>query len=296
MKTSVSGGLRTFMINNPQCHRADLFTITLVTGQVLRTTTAQYDIPFGGNTFKAGSQLNNGAWRRGRITTMLGLATSKMDLTVVADSTVLFPGLNLPILQAAHLGLLDGATVRCETLYMATPGDTSNGTEIKFIGEIANTDELDRSHAKFTVAALTFRLDTQLPKRLIQPGCSNTLFDPQCTLVKGSFANPKTSAAGSTASLLIPTVAFSQADGYFSLGQVAITSGQNSGLVATCKLHLGGQLQLQVPLPLPFAVGDTFTAYPGCDKLLTTCQTKFGSDNSAHFEGETFVPVPETAI
>lgn len=294
MKTSVSPALRTFMINNPNCFRYDLFTITLVTGQLLYATSADFDIVWNGHTFKGTSQNAYGAWKRGKITTLLGLATSTMDLSVSADSTVQFPGLNVSIIQAASLGLLDGALVKCETLYSLIPGDTTNGTEVKFVGEIANTDDLDRSHAKFTVTAMSFKLDTQLPKRLIQPGCLNTLFDAGCTLVKASYAVPKITTTGSTQSLLIPSVAFSQADGYFTMGQVAMTSGQNSGLVGTCKIHVGGQIQLQVPFPLPLTIGDTFTIYPGCDKLQSTCSTKFS--NLANFEGLPYVPVPETAI
>jgi hypothetical protein len=39
------------------------------------------------------------------------------------------------------------------------------------------------------------------------------------------------------------------------------------------------------------APGDTFTIYPGCNKLRTTCQA-FGND--INFGGQPFIPPPET--
>jgi hypothetical protein len=40
--------------------------------------------------------------------------------------------------------------------------------------------------------------------------------------------------------------------------------------------------------------GDTFTAYPGCDKTQNTCTSKF--NNLVNFGGFPYVPVPEAAI
>jgi uncharacterized phage protein (TIGR02218 family) len=244
-----------------------------------------------GNTWFA-TGIATGAWSRGSVRTALGLKVSHMDLSVSADTTAVLSG--IPLLQAMQIGLFDGAIVRCETLYMPTYGDTSLGTVIDFVGEITNIDEVGRSRAKMTVAGYTFRLDWPVPGRLMQPACSNTLFDAGCTLNQASFATAKVLAGGSTQSLLVPSVAFSQADGYFTLGQAFCTSGANVDLIATIKSHAGGQIQLHVPLPLPVAPGDGFTFYPGCDKLQATCNTKFS--NLINFGGEPYVPVPETTL
>ena len=151
-----------------------------------------------------------------------------------------------------------------------------------------------RSHVRFTVTSLTHRLETPLPRKLIQPACPHTLFDSSCTLIKATFVVTKNIQAGSTQTLLIPSVAFAQPDGYFDLGTGTFTSGQNNGFSFTIKRHISGQLQLHVPLPFVVGAGDAFTCYPGCDKLQSTCQNKF--NNVANFGGMPYIPVPETAL
>jgi hypothetical protein len=45
-------------------------------------------------------------------------------------------------------------------------------------------------------------------------------------------------------------------------------------------------------MPFDIEVGDTLRIFPGCDKLHTTCFTKF--DNATNFVGEPFVPGADT--
>jgi uncharacterized phage protein (TIGR02218 family) len=190
--------------------------------------------------------------------------------------------------------LFDGAIVRVETLLMGNYGNTSNGSAVNFVGEISNVEDCGHAHAKFTVTSLTYRLETPLPRKLIQPACPHTLFDSSCTLSRASFAVSKNVQAGSTQTLLIPSVGFAQSDGYFDLGTGTFTSGQNNGFSFTIKRHISGQLQLHVPLPFMVNAGDAFTCYSGCDKLQSTCQNKF--NNVINFGGMPYVPVPETAL
>jgi len=288
---AATAGLKSFVSANKTCYRAQLFTIILLNGTVLRYCDGQSSISFGGSVFNA-SRTGVGAWRRGRIATKLGTESSTMALTVVADVTDIMN--SIPIIQAVQLGLFDGATVRVETLFMSNYGNTSNGAVVNFLGDVTNVDECGRSHAKFTVTSLTHRLDTPLPRKLIQPACPHTLFDSGCTLTKGGFAVNRSIQAGSTQTLLIPSVAFTQADGYFDLGTGTFTSGANNGFSFTIKKHTGGQLQLHVPLPFVVNAGDAFICYPGCDKLQSTCQNKF--NNLINFGGAPYVPVPETAL
>ena len=283
--------MKSFVLGNTKCFRTQLFTIILLNGAVLRYCDGQSSISFGGSVFNA-VRTGAGAWKRGRIATRLGMQSSTMELLVIADLTDTINA--IPIIQATQLGLFDGAMVRVEILLMANYGNTSSGSVVIFVGEISNVDECGRSHAKFTVTSLTHRLETPLPRKLIQPACPHTLFDSGCTLNKATFAVSKNIQAGSTQTLLIPSVGFTQPDGYFDLGTGTFTSGQNNGFSFTIKRHAAGQLQLHVPLPFVVNVGDAFTCYPGCDKLQSTCQNKF--NNVINFGGMPYVPVPETAL
>jgi uncharacterized phage protein (TIGR02218 family) len=52
-------------------------------------------------------------------------------------------------------------------------------------------------------------------------------------------------------------------------------------------VHTGDAITLSA-VPPGLAVGDTISLYPGCDRTLATCDTKFG--NSANFGGFPFIP------
>jgi uncharacterized phage protein (TIGR02218 family) len=131
-----------------------------------------------------------------------------------------------------------------------------------------------------------------LPAVILQPGCTNTLFDARCGLVKASFAESNVVQAGSTVNKLLSLSA--KADGYYDNGQIAFISGANAGLVKAVKQYLGQFFTFNSPLPFVPNAGDAFTAYPGCDKTQLTCTNKFS--NLVNFEGFPYVPSPETAI
>jgi hypothetical protein len=84
-------------------------------------------------------------------------------------------------------------------------------------------------------------------------------------------------------------------DNYFNQGVIVFTSGLNTGVMRTVKSYLNafGTISLTIPLPHIPAAGDTFDIYPGCDKLMSTCNTKF--NNISNYRGMQFTPAPETA-
>jgi uncharacterized phage protein (TIGR02218 family) len=166
------------------------------------------------------------------------------------------------------------------------------GTVIRFSGVIGAVEEVTRSSARLTVEALVSRLNQRLPGIILQPNCTNTLFDARCGLTKASFAENLVVQAGSTVNKLISLS--TKPDGYYDNGQLAFTSGANNGLVKAVKRYVGQQFFFNSPLPFPPSAGDTLTTYPGCDKTQSTCSNKFS--NLANFEGFPYVPAPETAI
>ena len=428
---------------------ADLYTITLKAGTVLRYTTWDSSLTVSGSTFLTGPP----NIERTAIEEQLGMDVSTIEVTIAASATDLISG--VPILQAIGLGLFDGAAFKIERLFMDSNGQQI-GTVIRFAGFIGPVDELTRSYAKITVNSGTELLSMQLPAIILQPGCTNTLFDARCGMSKSnllqfseqfdnpswsrgnvtvalptvtannaidplggntadtitfpavtsgtesyifsnaasiagsgarsltfsvwlrvpsgtavvhlnmedapvfafvpssfptvttvwqrfsvtgtysgtgsvasfiiadqiqgafnlqvwgaqmeygpnptayqptttgiaSFSEPNTVQAGSTVNKLISVSG--KADSYFDNGQIAFTSGANAGLVKAVRQYLGQQFTFNSPLPFVPTAGDTFIAYPGCDKTQATCTTKFS--NLVNFEGFPYVPVPETAI
>jgi uncharacterized phage protein (TIGR02218 family) len=285
--TNIGGNnLVTFLQNATEFRMADLYTIKLKAGTVLRYTTWDSTLSVLGNTFMTGPP----NIERTAIEEQLGMAVSTIEVTITASAADLLSG--VPILQAVGLGLFDGAAFKIERLFMDSSGQQI-GTVIRFAGFIGPVDELTRSYAKITVNSGTDLLSMQLPAIILQPGCTNTLFDARCGLSKASFAESNIVQGGSTVNKLIS--ASVKVDGYYDNGQIAFTSGANSGLVKAVKQYLGQQFTFNSPLPFAPSVGNTFIAYPGCDKTQATCaSTKFS--NLVNFEGFPYVPTPETAI
>jgi uncharacterized phage protein (TIGR02218 family) len=284
--TNIGGNnLVTWLQTATEIRMADLYTFTLKSGTVFRYTTWDTNLVVLGNMFLTGPP----HIARSAIEEKLGMDAATLELTIEASLSDTLNG--IPVLQAIERGLVDGAGLRIDRLFMDSSGNQI-GTVVRFSGFIGQVEELTRSAAKITVNAATAYLSMQIPSIILQPGCTNTLFDPRCGLSKATFANSLTVQAGSTVNKII--TASGQPAGYFDNGQLIFTSGPNNGLTKAIRQYVGGVIYFNSPLPFTPNAGDTFTAYPGCDKTQSTCSSKF--NNLANFEGFPYVPAPETAI
>lgn len=282
---------------------AGLYTFTLIGGGVLRYTSYDIDVSAGGNTWSAGGttgpffdRTDNKAkchWKRGiEVDTLVfdvlpGAALVNGQPFLAAVRQRVFAGAELSLGRAYFAPPAPG------TMQIAIPGATGILADL-FVGRVAEVD-FSRSVATFNVNSHLELLNQNLPLNLYQAPCLNTLFDVSCALNRASFAVAGTAAAGSTTFVVDATLA--QASGYFDLGSIVFTSGANNGVSRTVKSYsVGspGMLVLLSPLPNAPAPGDTFTAYPGCDKTQATCTNKFS--NLVNFRGFPYVPVPETAV
>lgn len=77
--------------------------------------------------------------------------------------------------------------------------------------------------------------------------------------------------------------------GTFDGGKVVWTSGANAGRSMEVKAYAPGILVLQSAMPYPIAVGDTYTATPGCGKrVIEDCANRYS--NVINFRGEPYRP------
>jgi len=301
-------GLITFLQQNANVEKADLFVITLPTGTVIYTTEGQLDItvPTGTPGMPAGWTTQTflstiyGKWSRGAITSeaSFSLSANSMTLTCVPQQGTAYPGLTVGLLNAAFNGLFDASTVAVYTAYMPinSYGDVSHGVETKYVGFIEKITDINRTKVEFDVPDPMYLLNEKVPKRLIQAPCPWSFGDGNCNVPggKGAFTQAFTAKSGSTQTLLIPVSAFAQAAGYFTEGVCKCTSGANAGLGNKVKIHASGDLQFAVPWFLTIVPGDTFSVVAGCDKTVTTCDVKF--NNKVNFGGAPNVPVPVSAL
>lgn len=262
---------------------SDLYTITLIDGTVLRYAAWDSDVTYSGHAFiSTGPQIE-----RSKVRTVIGIEVDTMDMTVHANASHLIN--STPWLQAAARGVLDGATVILERVFFSTP-PTVVGGYINFSGRVADMSPT-RSQVKMVVKSDLELLNVMMPRNLYQPGCKHTLYETDCGVNRASFAVAATVQSGST-TISLNASALTAAAGYLDMGYVVFNSGALSGMKRTIKAGSPGQVSLLNPLPQAPANGDTFTAYPGCDKTMDTCQGKFS--NLVHFRAMPFIPVPET--
>ena len=261
---------------------ADLITLTLKTGDVLRYTSLDMPLTYAAATYVPI------VMQRGRTRVVTGIEVDSLDLSLFPTDAQTVLG--NPFLSAAHAGVFDGAELRLDRAYMATWGNTAPGVINLFDGRVSDI-ELDGLEVRLRVTSFLELLNTRMPRNVYQAACINSLYDTACGASRAAFAVTATAKAPSSRELISATLP--QAAGYFTQGVIQMTSGANAGLFRNVKLFGSDQFFLSMPLPYAVAVGDTFTAWPGCDKSLTTCTSKFS--NAARFRGMPWIPTPETA-
>lgn len=279
-----TGALAAFLNSTTQVYMADLFTFTLSGGAVVRYTSADATVTANSITYALGPVIKRGTTRLA-----VGISVDTLDLTLNADDTVTVGG--VPLLRLIAAGWLDGARVALERVFSASPGAAWVGGLGLFSGRVADV-KVSRFEASVGVHSDAELLDVMIPRNVYQPGCSNTLFDGTCGLLKSSYAATGTATSATDASKTAFSTGLAQAADYFALGWAVGLTGANAGVGRTIKAFSAGLVTTVQPWPAPVAIGDTFTVYPGCNKTQATCSSKFG--NLVRFRGYPYVPAPET--
>lgn len=286
MKT-VSAAFKTMLQTSQYLLKCDLYTFTLANGTVLRYTDAEQNIVSGGNTYLSAATSNTvPGFKRGSIKLELGLQAGSLEVDMLYNSGTLLLGMTPGAF--ANSGGFDYAKVQIDKLLTPDFNDTSRGVVNLFTGVVSDI-QVDGGKVALTVSGQTIYFQSSFPRNYALPQCNHALFDAGCTLLKSSFA--VNDAVDSATSTSVTAASLTQASGYFALGSITFTSGVLNGLTRFVKAFSGGVLTLLYPLPSLPAAGDTFTVYPGCDKLQNTCSTKF--NNLPHFRGYPYAPTPE---
>ena len=281
-----AGALVAFLNATTQAFMADLFTITLSGGTVLRFTSCDMPVVVNGITFAVGPVIT-----RGKTRVSVGIAVDALDVTFAADATTTING--VPLLQFIAAGGLDGARIVLSRAFTSAPGAPWIGYLDLFKGRVSDIS-VSCYEALLTVASDSELLNTMVPRNVYQSGCNNTLFDGACGLTKAAFSAACTALTTTDVTLTNFNATIVLPTGYFTQGWIVGATGANAGVGRTVKSQIGTAVTTIQPWPQPIATGDTFLAYAGCDKSQATCQSKFS--NVIHFRGQPYVPAPETII
>lgn len=264
---------------------ADLYTITLVGGLVLRYSAAPTALFANGYTFALGPK-----FERSKTKIVIGTQVDELEVKIYTEPTDLIGG--LPFLQAAWQGELDGALLQLERAFMATYGDTSPGTVVLFAGRISDI-ECTRTGIDLKCRSHLELLNIQMPRRLWQSSCTHTFGDAMCRFDRSSMQLTFAAEPGSTQAQVATSVGPTPANLYVQ-GTITGVTGANTGSSRTIANMGSGWVSVKLPFLSSVVTGDRFQLLPGCDRTLATCTNVF--NNATHFGGFPFIPTPETAV
>lgn len=287
-----AGALAALLNSRVPLVKADIYTVTLPGGAVLRWSGAQTPLVVNGQTYALGPKI-----KRDRVRFVVGVEVSTLNVSLWDEGATQING--KPLLAFIRARGLFGATLSLSRVFWGHSDAGPRGSLLWFPGRIAEA-RVDRNEARLVVKSATELLDTMIPRDVYQPGCLNTVYDPSCGADRAAFTFAGTATAATNATRISFGHAMAQGSGFFDLGVVKFTSGPNNGISRTVKQYLSGIMTVLQPWPFPVAIGDTFTATAGCNKSLTNANgcPKFHSAENVvlRFRGQPFIPVPETVI
>lgn len=252
---------------------ATCWKITRRDGQVLGFMTHVQDLTVGGVTYVSAI----GSYTATAIRTSGGMAVDNLDVDAVFDSAYISE-------VDLRAGKYDFAQVE---IFQVNYADVSQGVlklRRGWLGEVASHGHYFQAELRGLMQALQQTIGRVYSKR-----CDADLGDARC----------KVSLPGITIASAVTSVASRQHfDGSAIPGRrgglLTWTSGANNGAKMEIHSVSVNTIVLVLPMGYDIAVGDTYTVYPGCDKLLSTCKTVFG--NVLNFRGFPYIPGPDRAL
>jgi uncharacterized phage protein (TIGR02218 family) len=282
---AASAALITLLESSDRFIMADLYTITLVGGSVLRYSAAPTALTANGYTFALGPK-----FERSKTKVVIGTQVDELEVMLYPEATDLIGGASF--LEAAWQGQLDGALLQLERAFMPTYGDTSPGTVILFAGRISDID-CTRTGIDIRCRSHLELLNIQMPRRLWQSSCTHVFGDAMCQFDRSALQATFAAGPGSTQVQIATSVSPSPANLY-ALGTITGVTGANAGSSRTIASMEGGWAYVKLAFLSPVLIGDEFQLLPGCDRTLATCKNVF--NNTTHFGGFPYIPTPETAV
>lgn len=283
------------VLNSGAAWYADLYTITLKSGDVLRITSADVNVQWDGNTWQSPTRASVPLLQRGEITCEIGLTVDQLMLTVNHTPDMLVSGMPWPM--AIRVGLFDAAEFVLERAVGPIGTNEVAGIIPRFAGRVGPTDP-GRTTSTITVDSHLAYLRAPVPKNVYQPSCSNTVYDGTCGLNRASRETHVTVTSVSDDGLTIGITGATLVAGKY-LGGFARFTGLNSpnaNQQATVWNNTTNSVTLLYPFPADLYVGHTLALAPGCTKTMTACADFDAAGWRNRFRGHPHVPVPETML
>lgn len=249
-----------------KCTRAD--------GQIFGYTSLDQDIIFDEVTYLASS-----GFTPSNIQSNANLSVSNLEVVGILDSENITE-------EDLTAGLWDGCAIE---IFEVNFRDLTMGKRILGGGTIGNITS-GRQSFSAELRGLTQRVQQSIGE-LYSPTCRAELGDARCGVNLSSYEVSGTITQVDTNQKFYDS-ARTEASSWFARGKITFTSGENTGLSMEVKSFAdtaSGVIKLQMPMPYPVQVGDTYTMLPGCMKRhIDDCKNKY--NNIINFRGEPYVP------
>jgi uncharacterized phage protein (TIGR02218 family) len=282
---AASPALVALLASGDQFIMADLYTITLLGGLVLRYSAAPTALSANGYMFERGPK-----FERSKTRVVIGTQVDELEIKIYPETTDLIGGASF--LEVAWRGQFDGALLQLERTFMPSYGDTSAGTVLLFAGRISDI-ECTRTSVDLKCRSHLELLNIQMPRRLWQSSCAHLFGGAMCQFDRSTLQATFLAGPGSSESQIATSVDPSPSN-LFIQGTITGLTGANSGSSRTVANMGSGWVYLKLAFLSPVLVGDQFQLLPGCDRTLASCTNMF--NNASHFGGFPYIPTPETAV
>lgn len=180
-------------------------------------------------------------------------------------------------------GRYDGAEVK---VFYLRPDKLSDGIValgLFFVGPVTRAG--DRFSAELSSITAPYRQKTG---KVVKVTCRATLYDADCKIAPAGFTSAVSIA--SVVSRREFVTDYGGSDTWFEFGTAKFTSGDNANIFREIKSWdlPTKTVKLYLPAPFDLAAGVTLDLRAGCDKLKSTCISRF--NNVKNFRGEAEVP------
>ncbi len=271
-----------------------LYGFTLASGAQDFFTDLDMDVVWGGNTWKSDSLRIEGMRSRMSVGTRIDEQTVRIGATPV-DTLA-----GAAFLANVGQGLLDGAYLSryrafwplvtgCAYLDAQQPPASVIQLSVMRASMIVKAG---RNGVEMKWKSPLVLLNQTMPRNYYQPTCLWALYSAGCTMVKTNFAINLVVESTVAPNGIYPLngISFGYSNGVqgatdghsadgnatFANGQILFTSGVLKNLSVLVSTNSDLDFLLTYPLMTMPNVGDTFTAYAGCMKLVSSCGLKFG--------------------
>lgn len=255
---------------------ATCWKVTRRDGVAFGFTDFDRDLTVDGVTYEART-----GYTRSAIQTISDLSVDNLDIESAFDSEAI---------TSADLraGVWDNAEV---LIFIVNWTNVSQGKIVLKRGSLGQVELKDNTY-KAELRGLTQKLSQKIGE-LYTPDCRADLGDSRCQVdltaltVSGTVTDVSDRYGFADNSR-------AEDDDYWKGGLITWISGANEGSMMEIRSFAAGAFTLFLPMAAEIAVGDTYTARPGCDKSFETCCSRY--NNGLNFRGEPHVPGTDAVL